>query len=143
MSRLLASQTSKTDHAREFCLRCLNGFPFKGSLDKHIDYCKEHEAVKRQFPGASSKQSKLSYKNHYKSMKVPIVVSADFECFTNPIDTCQPNPKFSYTMQYQEHIPSSFCYNIDALTILSIRRLQCRMWQSAEMMMSQRYFSIV
>jgi len=63
MSRLLASQTSKTDHAREFCMRCLNGFPSTESLDKHIDYCKEHEAVKRQFPGAGSKQSKLSNKN--------------------------------------------------------------------------------
>jgi len=27
MSRLLASQTSKTDHMREFCLRCLKRFP--------------------------------------------------------------------------------------------------------------------
>jgi len=49
------------------------------------------------------------------SMKVPIVVSADFECFTKPIDTCQPNPKLSYTMQYQEHIPSSFCYYIECI----------------------------
>jgi len=77
-----------------------------------MDYCKEHETVKRQFPEAGSKQSKLSYKNHYKSMKVPIVVSADFECFTKPIDTCQPNPKLSYSMQYQEHIPSSFCSSV-------------------------------
>jgi len=108
MSRLLASQTSKTNDKRYFCLRYLNGFPSKESLDKHIDYCKDHEAVKRQFPEAGTKQSKLYYKNHYKSMKVPIVVSADFECFTKPIDSCQPNPKVSYTMQYQEHIPSSF-----------------------------------
>jgi len=50
ISRLLASQASKTDHEREFCLRCLNGFPSKELLDKHIDYCKDHEAVKRQFP---------------------------------------------------------------------------------------------
>ena len=62
MSRLLASQTSKTDQEREFCLRCLNGFPSKEPLEKHIDYCKDHEAVKRQFPEAGSKQSKLSYK---------------------------------------------------------------------------------
>ena len=112
MSRLLTSQTSKTYRAREFCLRCLNGFPSKESLDKHIDYCKDHEAVKRQFPGAGSK---LYYKNHYKSMRVPIVVSSDFECFTKPIDTSQLNPKLSYTMQYQEHIPSSFCYYIECI----------------------------
>jgi len=114
-SRLFATQTSKTDHTREFCLRCLNGFPSKESLDKHMDYCKEQETVKRQFPEAGSKQSKLYYKNHYKSMNVPIVVIADFESFTKPIDTCQPNPKLSYTMQYQEHIPSSFCYYIECV----------------------------
>ena len=62
MSRLPASQISKTNDKRYFCLRCLNGFPSKESLDKHIDYCKEHEAVKRQFTGAGSKQSKLSHK---------------------------------------------------------------------------------
>jgi len=49
MSRLLASQTSKTKDKRYLCLRCLNSFPFKESLDKHIDYCKKHEAVKRHF----------------------------------------------------------------------------------------------
>ena len=87
---MLAYQTNKAKDKRHFCLRCLNDFPSKESLDKHIDYCNDHEAVKRQFPGAGSK---LSYKNYYKSMRVPIVVSADFECFTKPIDTCQPNPK--------------------------------------------------
>ena len=112
MSRLLASQTNKAKDKRHFCLRCLNDFPSKESLDKHIDYCNDHEAVKRQFPGAGSK---LSYKNYYKSMRVPIVVSADFECFTKPIDTCQPNPKLSHTMQYQKHIPSSFCYYIECI----------------------------
>jgi len=48
-------------------------------------------------------------------MKVHIVVSVDFECFTKPIDTCQPNPKLSYTMQYQEHILGSFCYCIECI----------------------------
>jgi len=48
-------------------------------------------------------------------MKVPIIASADFECSTKPIDTCQPNPKLSYTMQYQDHISSSFCYYIECV----------------------------
>ena len=34
MSRLLASQTSKTKDKRHLCLRYLNCFPFKESLDK-------------------------------------------------------------------------------------------------------------
>ena len=40
------------------------------------------------------------------------IVYADFEAFTKPIDTCQSDPKKSFTMPYQKHIPSSFCYYI-------------------------------
>ena len=45
-------------------------------------------------------------------MRVPFVVYADFECFTEKLDTTQPNPKQSYTKQYQKHTPSGFCYYI-------------------------------
>ena len=45
-------------------------------------------------------------------MRHPFVVYADFESFIKPIDTCQPNPKKSYTKKYQHHVPSSFCYYI-------------------------------
>ena len=45
-------------------------------------------------------------------MRVPFIVYADFESFTPQLSTCQPNPENSYTMKYQKHIPSSFCYHI-------------------------------
>ena len=45
-------------------------------------------------------------------MRVPFVVYADFEYFTEKLDTMQPNPKKSYTKQYQKHTPSGFCYYI-------------------------------
>ena len=45
-------------------------------------------------------------------MRVPFGVYADFECFTEKLDTMQPNPKQSYTKQYQKHTPSGFCYYI-------------------------------
>ena len=41
-------------------------------------------------------------------MRVPFVVYAEFECFTEKLDTSQPNPKQSYTKQYQKHTPSDF-----------------------------------
>ena len=43
---------------------------------------------------------------------MPFIVYADFESFIKPIDTCEPNPKNSYTKQYQKHTPSSFGYYI-------------------------------
>ncbi|XP_065665727.1 uncharacterized protein LOC136087148 [Hydra vulgaris] len=54
----------------------------------------------------------MYFKQHYKSMRVPFVIYADFESFIKPINTCTPNPNESYTKQYQKHIPSSFCYHI-------------------------------
>ena len=54
----------------------------------------------------------LSFKNHHKKMRVPFVVYADFEAFTESISTCSPNDSSSYTKQYQRHKPCSFSYYI-------------------------------
>ena len=48
-------------------------------------------------------------------MRVPWVVFADFESFIKPIDTCQQDPRQSYTNKYQKHTPSSFWYYIKRL----------------------------
>ena len=46
-------------------------------------------------------------------MAVPIVIFADFESFTRKIAHAQPRDNNqSYTIQYQKHIPSGFCYYI-------------------------------
>ena len=45
-------------------------------------------------------------------MRVPFVVYADFECFTENIHTCSPDIEKSFTKQYQRHKPSSYCYLI-------------------------------
>jgi len=58
------------------------------------------------------KSSILEFKNFKHSMHVPIVVYADFECLTKPIESCKPNSEHSYTEQYQKHEPSGFCFNI-------------------------------
>ena len=56
----------------------------------------------------------LKFKNYHKSEKVPFIVYADFESYMyiKPLHSCEPNPKSSYTKQYQKHEPSSFCYYI-------------------------------
>ena len=55
------------------------------------------------------RNSFLFFKNHFRKLQVPFVVYADFECFTIPINTCNPNPNNSFTTQYQKHEPSGFC----------------------------------
>ena len=94
------------------CFRCLNTFNSEKSLASYHEYCKSHEAMKIELP---EEGSKISVKNHNRSMRVSFIVCADLESFTPQLSTCQPNPDKSYTRQYQKHIPSGFCYYIKCL----------------------------
>jgi len=107
MSKICSSQSSKDTRKKEYCLRCLNHFPSKEGLAKHEEYCKNHEAVKIVL---TKKGTILVFKNDKHSMRVPIVVYADFESFTRPIDTCQPDPDNSFTKKYQKHEPSGLFF---------------------------------
>ena len=91
------------------CFRCLETFISEKSLTSHHDYCKSYEAIKIKL---AKEVSKISIKNHNGSMRVPFIVYADFESFTQQLSTFQRNPDKSYTKQYQKHIPSGFCYHI-------------------------------
>ena len=92
-----------------FCLRCLNPFWCQESLNKHQEYCGNHESVKIELP---KKGTMLEFKNYHRSEKVPFIIYADFECYIKPMQSCEPNPESSYTKKYQKHEPSSFCYYI-------------------------------
>ena len=118
-SRLLSSQVSKHTSSRFFCDRCINHFPNKPALEKHLEYCSNNEAVRIEFPRHKDKEGEeldcpvfLNFKNFNRSMRVPFVIYADFECFTEKIQTCFPNEGRSFTNQYQHHKPSGFCYLI-------------------------------
>ena len=49
------------------------------------------------------------------SGSIPFKIYADFECFTIPVNSCQPNPDKSFTQSYQKHEPSGYCLHIKAL----------------------------
>ena len=109
LSRLLSSQVSNHKEKHHFCLRCLNSFWTHKSLNKHLEYCSNHEAVKINMP---EKGTMLKFKNYHRGEKVPFVIYADFECCIKSIHTCDLNPENSYTKQYQKHEPISFYYYI-------------------------------
>ena len=47
----------------------------KESLASHHEYCKSYESIKIELP---EEGSKISFKNHNRSMRVPFIVYADF-----------------------------------------------------------------
>jgi len=109
LSRLLASQITKHKGKVFLCRRCLNSFNSEESLANHKILCNNHKAVRIEMPPEGST---LKFKDHYMSAKVPFTAYTDFECFTKPIDTSQPNPERSSTTAYQKHTPSGYSYTI-------------------------------
>ena len=93
MSRLLSSQVSDHKESKLFCLRCLNHFPNKEKLSKHEEYCLNNDAIKIEM---TEKGDFIAFKHHNRSIKVPFVIYADFEAFTEQISTCEPSEKEFY-----------------------------------------------
>lgn len=45
-------------------------------------------------------------------MRVPFIIYANFECLTEKMDTCHPDPSRAYIKAYQLRQASGFCYRI-------------------------------
>ena len=50
----------------------------------------------------------LKYNPGQKSLKVPYIIYGDIESLLQKIDTCQNNPKKSYTEKKAKHKPSGY-----------------------------------
>ena len=107
LSRLLSSQATKGKRKEYFCMRYLNPFGCQEALNRHLEYCSKYKAVEIKMP---EEGTILKFKNYDRREKVPFIVY--FECFIEPLQSCDADDKESYTKQYQNHEPSSFCYCI-------------------------------
>ena len=109
LSRLLSSQVSSHKESNVFCLNCLNHFPNEEKLKIHEEYCLKNQAIRIEMP---EEGSLVTFIHHNRSLKVPFVIYADFEAFTEEIPISEQNDKFSFTQKYQKHKPSGFCFKI-------------------------------
>ena len=120
MSRLVGMQTNKHNGKTHICLNCFNTFSLEKSFKEHTEVCLSNEAVKIEMP---RKGSCIAFDKHAKKLKVPFVIYADFESYTERVceaaggvkNNKQSYPEGatkSYTKKYQKHTPSGFCYYI-------------------------------
>ena len=127
MSRLVGMQTNKHNGKTHICLNCFNTFSLEKSFKEHTEVCLTNDSVKIEMP---KKGSCIEFDKHAKKLKVPFVIYADFESYTErlqqscntndeaksyPEGAASPYPKDatkSYTEKYQKHTPSGFCYYI-------------------------------
>ena len=112
-NRLFRSQITSSKNGEVFiCKKCFNHYTKDELLQNHISYCSSNETVSVKMP---PRNTKLYFNNYNKQFPIPFVVYADFECFTKPMSNCCPNPKKSYSYNYQKHEPSGFCIYIKGL----------------------------
>ena len=117
IERLLSSQTTKGKRKQHFCLRFLNPFWCEQYLNKHMEYCSNHEAIKM-----SKKGDILKFKNYYKREKVPFMIYADTESLIKSLQTCEPSPQSTYTKKYQKHEPISSPIILSVLMIMYLNQ---------------------
>ena len=82
MSRLVGMQTNKHNGKTHICLNCFNTFSLEKSFKEHTEVCLSNESVKIEMP---KKGSCIEFDKHAKKLKVPFVVYADFESYTEKV----------------------------------------------------------
>ena len=90
-TRLTRSQiTSDTTRKLHICKKCLSHFTKQDLFERHLSYCNKNETVAVKMP---TKNSVFRFQNYFKKLPIPFTIYADFECFTIPVHSCEPNPK--------------------------------------------------
>ena len=107
ISTLLRGITSN-HHGDIYCLNCFHSYSTENKLKKHEKVCKDHDYCYVKMPDEDKKI--LKYNPGEKSLKVPFIIYADLECLLKKIDTCQNDPKKSFTEKKAEHIPSGYSW---------------------------------
>ena len=103
------NQTDKRLYYTRYCFNCLQQFSTQQSLDTHSNYCQHAKCQRTKFP-CSDKDKWIRFKNFGKQLRVPFVIYADFECFTQKIDINSTSECDPVVCRYQKHIPSGFGY---------------------------------
>ena len=91
----MGSQTNKTGRPKYHCRTCSHGFKSEELLKQHEEQgclAVEGQEIKMPEVGAT-----IEFKNHFKKLKAPYVIYADFECLTVPIDVKSKSTKATTT----------------------------------------------
>ena len=112
LSKLVSSQLSNHQHKKHFCLICMNGFTTNEILKNHQEVCLTHKIQTNVYPNPGEH---IKFRNHKRLHDVPFAVYADFESFVEPIQYAEQDPSKSFTIKYQNHVPSGFCYVIKCM----------------------------
>ena len=87
-------------------LNCLHSFRKDNVLKRHERICDNNDYCHVEMPTKDNKT--LKYNHGEKSLKAPFTIYADLECLLIKEQSCQNNPKESYTERKAKHEPSGY-----------------------------------
>lgn len=77
-------RTKSSKQAFYYCTYCLHGFIRQDLLDIHVEHCSSNGPQKIQLPKPG--ENILEFKDFEKTLRVPFVIYADFECLNSPVN---------------------------------------------------------
>ena len=88
ISRLVCNQVDHHNGKTHICLNCMNPFHSEERLKSHKEHCDNNDAVRIEVPNADKEKANLSiqFGKYIRKLKVPFVIYADFESFTEKIE---------------------------------------------------------
>ena len=89
-----------------YCLGCLYPFRTDNALKRHERLCDNNDYCYVEMPTEDNKI--LKYNRGETSLKAPFTIYADLECLLIKEQSCQNNPKESYTERKAKHEPSGY-----------------------------------
>jgi len=109
LTALLYDQ-NRHNESKHFCERCLHGYSRKELLERHKPECKGLLKTATRTEMLKEGENKMAFKNHYKQMKAPYVIYADFECVLEKMAGCEPPSDKNFTVKTEKHEPCGFSY---------------------------------
>ena len=94
-----------------YCLNCFHSYRTHNKLKKHERVCNNHDYCRVDMPGEG--KNILKYSPRDKSLKPLLIIYADLECLLKKEQSCQNNPKNSYTERKAKHKPSGYSMSLN------------------------------
>ena len=91
---------SSSNNGDFYCLNCFHSYQTLNKLKKHGRVCKTHDYCHIDMP--EDGENILKYSPGDKSLKTLFIIYADLECLLKKEQSCQNNPKNSYTQRLIE-----------------------------------------
>ena len=102
--------TTSNHHGDFYCLNCFHSYRTLNKLKKHERVCNNHDYCHVDMPEEG--KNILKYSPGDKSLKLPFIIYKDIECMLKKEQSCQNNPKNSYTQRKAKHKPSGYSLSL-------------------------------